>query len=137
MLIRHLTTGEKPSLLWCKIPVVLPGERTSTEDEPAKSLYARLPGIDADPGIWDASLMVGYVWADEPRNSASVVITDCGAVALASDTAMIQPPWNSTSAEPEASLFPRAAWKKAGHAASQALARAASHSSCRWCSSIS
>ena len=75
MLIKHLTTGEKPSLLWCKIPVVLPGERTSTEDEPAKSLYARLPGIDADPGIWDASLMVGYVWADEPRATAAVVLT--------------------------------------------------------------
>ncbi|HEY4200244.1 MAG TPA: M81 family metallopeptidase [Devosiaceae bacterium] len=75
MLLRHLNTGEKPSLLWCPIPVVLPGERTSTVDEPAKSLYARLPGLDALPGMWDASLMVGYVWADEPRVTAAVVMT--------------------------------------------------------------
>ncbi len=27
------------------------------------------------PGILDASLWVGYVWADEPRSSATVVVT--------------------------------------------------------------
>jgi microcystin degradation protein MlrC len=75
MLMRHLTTGETAGVAWVPVPVVLPGEKTSTVDEPAKSLYARLPGIDARPGIWDASLMVGYVWADEPRATAAAVIT--------------------------------------------------------------
>jgi len=75
LLLRTLESGEKPTLLWCPIPVVLPGEKTSTEDEPARSLYARLPRLDAIPGIWDASLMVGYVWADEPRATAAVVMT--------------------------------------------------------------
>jgi microcystin degradation protein MlrC len=55
--------------------VVLPGERTSTVDEPAKSLYDLLPGIDAIDGVWDASLMVGYVWADEPRATAAAIMT--------------------------------------------------------------
>lgn len=75
MLVRSLETGVKPILLWAPIPVVLPGERTSTVDEPAKSLYAMLPGIDALPGVWDASLMVGYVWADEPRATAAAILT--------------------------------------------------------------
>jgi len=75
MLIKHLTTGERAGVCWVPIPVVLPGEKTSTVDEPAKSLYARLPGIDARAGIWDASLMVGYVWADEPRATAAAVMT--------------------------------------------------------------
>ena len=75
MLIKTLQTGVKPTLLWAPVPVVLPGERTSTEDEPAKSLYARLPGIDEIEGIWDSSLMVGYVWADEPRATAAVIMT--------------------------------------------------------------
>ena len=44
-------------------------------DEPAKSLYAMLPGIDAIEGVWDASLMVGYVWADEPRATAAAIMT--------------------------------------------------------------
>ncbi|MBB3658761.1 microcystin degradation protein MlrC [Rhizobium sp. BK650] len=75
MLVKSLKTGIKPTLLWAPIPVVLPGERTSTVDEPAKSLYAELPGIDALDGVWDASLMVGYVWADEPRATAAAIMT--------------------------------------------------------------
>lgn len=75
MLVRSLETGVKPLLLWAPIPVVLPGERTSTVDEPAKNLYAMLPEIDAIPGVWDASLMVGYVWADEPRATAAAILT--------------------------------------------------------------
>jgi microcystin degradation protein MlrC len=75
MLVKSLKTGVKPTLLWAPIPVVLPGERTSTVDEPAKSLYAELPGIDTLDGVWDASLMVGYVWADEPRATAAAIMT--------------------------------------------------------------
>ncbi|WP_028742624.1 M81 family metallopeptidase [Rhizobium leguminosarum] len=75
MLVKSLKVGERPILLWAPIPVVLPGERTSTVDEPAKSLYDMLPGIDALDGVWDASLMVGYVWADEPRATAAAIVT--------------------------------------------------------------
>ncbi|TAV50872.1 M81 family peptidase [Rhizobium leguminosarum] len=75
MLVKSLKTGERPIVLWAPIPVVLPGERTSTVDEPAKSLYEMLPGIDALDGVWDASLMVGYVWADEPRANAAAIMT--------------------------------------------------------------
>ncbi|MFT4182079.1 MAG: M81 family metallopeptidase [Rhizobium sp.] len=75
MLTESLKTGVKPILLWAPIPVLLPGERTSTVDEPARSLYDLLPGIDAMDGVWDASLMVGYVWADEPRATAAAIMT--------------------------------------------------------------
>lgn len=75
MLVRALKTGEIPYIVWAPVPVVLPGERTSTVDEPARSLYAQLPGIDAKPGVWDASLNVGYVWADEPRVTAAAIMT--------------------------------------------------------------
>ncbi|SCB61363.1 Microcystin degradation protein MlrC, contains DUF1485 domain [Rhizobium aethiopicum] len=75
MLVESLKTGTRPFVLWAPIPVVLPGERTSTVDEPAKSLYARLPEIDVMDGVWDASLMVGYVWADEPRATAAAIMT--------------------------------------------------------------
>jgi microcystin degradation protein MlrC len=84
MLVRSLETGIRPSIVWAPVPVVLPGERTSTEDEPAKSLYARLPAIDAPDGIWDASLMVGYVWADEPRATAAAIMTGTDLPALRS-----------------------------------------------------
>jgi len=87
MLVKSLQTGIKPGVVWAPIPVVLPGERTSTEDEPAKSLYARLPAINEIEGIWDASLMVGYVWADEPRATAAAIMTGTHADVLAEQAA--------------------------------------------------
>ncbi len=75
MLLRMLETGERPGVVFAPIPLLLPGERTSTEDEPTKGLYDLLPTYDREPGIWDANLMIGYVWADEPRATACAVVT--------------------------------------------------------------
>ncbi|MGY2896366.1 M81 family metallopeptidase [Deinococcus sp. UYEF24] len=75
MLCLSLEQGERPGLIWVPVPVLMPGERTSTEDELARSLYAALPGLESVPGVLDVSLLVGYVWADEPRSTASVVVT--------------------------------------------------------------
>jgi microcystin degradation protein MlrC len=89
MLVRALKTGETPGVAWAPVPVLLPGERTSTEDEPAKSLYLKLPEHDAVPGIWDANLMVGYLWADEPRGTACAVVTAVDKAAAEKVTAAI------------------------------------------------
>jgi microcystin degradation protein MlrC len=75
MLLRCAAGRIRPTLVWAPVPVLLPGERTSTEDQPAKDLYAQLAPRNAKPGVLDASLLVGYVWADEPRATASVVMT--------------------------------------------------------------
>jgi microcystin degradation protein MlrC len=75
MLVSSLTRRIRPTLIWVPIPVLLPGERTSTVYEPAKRLWGQLPAMNADPGVMDASLMVGYVWADEPRATASAILT--------------------------------------------------------------
>ena len=85
MLHRRLEGLIDPFVLWVKVPVLLPGERTSTVDEPAKSLYARLDAVDAVPGILDASIMVGYVWADEPRATASIIMTGTDRAAMAAE----------------------------------------------------
>jgi microcystin degradation protein MlrC len=99
MLLRSLRTGVRPAVLWVPIPVLMPGERTSTDDEPAKGLYARLPAIDAVPGVWDASLMVGYVWADEPRATAAAVLTGTDARALEREaTDLAEAYWQARSA---------------------------------------
>jgi microcystin degradation protein MlrC len=75
MLVHCLREKIRPILLWAPIPVLLPGERTSTEWEPGKRLWAQLPALNRQPGILDVSLLVGYVWADEPRSTASAVVT--------------------------------------------------------------
>ncbi len=75
MLVHCLATGTRPTLLWAPVPVLMPGERSSTLDEPAKHLWAQLPALNRQPGILDVSLLVGYVWADEPRSTAAAVVT--------------------------------------------------------------
>jgi microcystin degradation protein MlrC len=75
MLLHCLREKIRPTLLWAPIPVLLPGERTSTEWQPGKRLWAQLPALNREPGILDVSMLVGYVWVDEPRSTASVVVT--------------------------------------------------------------
>jgi len=64
------------------IPVLVSGEMSSTETEPGKSLYAPLPTESELPGVWDASLWVGYAWADQARSMASAVVTGTDADAV-------------------------------------------------------
>lgn len=75
LLMNSLNSGVRPHALRLRVPVVLPGEKTSTEWEPGASLYAALPESDAVPGVIDASIFVGYVWADEPRASATILVS--------------------------------------------------------------
>ncbi|MDX1284154.1 MAG: M81 family metallopeptidase, partial [Draconibacterium sp.] len=58
---------------WIPVPILLPGEKTSTRIEPGKSLYAKIAPSAAREGIIDAAIWVGYAWADEPRNHAVVM----------------------------------------------------------------
>ncbi|MDZ5660860.1 M81 family metallopeptidase [Nocardioides sp. S-58] len=64
----------RPAKAWVPVPILLPGEMTSTRQEPATSLYARVPEIEALDGILDAGIWIGYPWADEPRNCAVVMV---------------------------------------------------------------
>lgn len=74
-LVARLRHGGRPRKAWVQIPVLLPGERTSTRRGPAREIYARVADIEARPGVLDAGVWVGYVWADEPRCRAAVVVT--------------------------------------------------------------
>ncbi|MFK4810302.1 M81 family metallopeptidase [Devosia sp. ZW T5_3] len=82
MLVRALRSGQRPAIVWAPVPVLLPGERTSTQDEPARSFYTQLQETEDPSGIWDASFQVGYVWADEPRATACAVITGTDRAAM-------------------------------------------------------
>ncbi|MET0475556.1 MAG: M81 family metallopeptidase [Mycobacterium sp.] len=75
-LVERLRAGAgRPLKAWIPVPVLLPGEKTSTRIEPAKGLYAQVPEVVSQPGVLDAAIWVGYAWADEPRNRAVVVVT--------------------------------------------------------------
>lgn len=76
-LLERIESGKgKPAYkAWIPVPILLPGEKTSTRIEPAKSLYAKVAPIANQEGVTDAAIWVGYAWADEPRNHAVVMVT--------------------------------------------------------------
>ncbi|WP_297091999.1 M81 family metallopeptidase [uncultured Draconibacterium sp.] len=71
-LLDRLESGKgKPKFkAWVPVPILLPGEKTSTRIEPGKSLYAKVAPAAEREGVIDAAIWVGYAWADEPRNHA-------------------------------------------------------------------
>jgi microcystin degradation protein MlrC len=67
--------GKPKYKAWIPVPILLPGEKTSTRIEPGKSLYAKIPLIEKEDGVIDAAIWIGYAWADESRNHAVVMVT--------------------------------------------------------------
>lgn len=81
--------ARRPYKAWRQIPVLLPGEKTSTRLEPAKSLYAQVADVAELDGVLDAALWVGYAWADEPRCQAAVVVTGDDRVVIAEQAELL------------------------------------------------
>jgi microcystin degradation protein MlrC len=76
-LLERLENGKgKPAYkAWIPVPILLPGEKTSTRIEPGKSLYAKVAPAADEKGIIDAAIWIGYAWADAPRNHGVVMVT--------------------------------------------------------------
>ena len=71
----HSGKGKPQYKAWIPVPILLPGEKTSTRIEPGKSLYAKVQPETEKEGVIDAAIWIGYAWADEPRNHAVVMVT--------------------------------------------------------------
>ena len=54
MLVRCLDEGIRPTLVWAPIPVLMPGERSSTEYEPAKRPWAHSAAPRFDRVSWSS-----------------------------------------------------------------------------------
>ncbi|HEV2250849.1 MAG TPA: M81 family metallopeptidase [Candidatus Limnocylindria bacterium] len=98
-LVRCLDAGIRPERAWVRVPVLLPGERACTRDEPAKSIYRSLAQIERRDGIIDAAVWIGYAWADEPRCSAAVVVSGTDREAVAREArALARRYWDARAA---------------------------------------
>lgn len=75
MLTDALINGWKPDIEYVVVPILVPGEKSITEVEPLHSIYAQLPNVSAEDGLMDATIFVGYCWADLPRSAMRVLIT--------------------------------------------------------------
>ena len=76
-LVRRRFAGKStlPVKAWIPLPILLPGEQTSTRVEPAKHIYEAVAPIADIDNVIDAAIWVGYAWADEWRNRAVVMVT--------------------------------------------------------------
>lgn len=75
MLVDALAAGVRPSIALVTVPSLLPGERTRTDMEPGRTVWAKLEAEDGLPGVLDASLFVGFAWVDDARAHAAAVVT--------------------------------------------------------------
>ncbi|WP_422770070.1 M81 family metallopeptidase [Plantactinospora sp. WMMC1484] len=80
-LVEALRRGRRPDKALVHVPILLPGEMTSTRVDPARGLYARIPEIESRAGIVDAAIWIGFAWADQPRCRGAVVVTGTDAAA--------------------------------------------------------
>jgi len=94
LLLHCLGEGIVPRKAYVRIPIGLPGEKTSTEWDPGRSLYEAIPGEIDGQAVIDATVQVGYVWADEPRMSACAIAIGADAQAIsAAATGLAQRFW--------------------------------------------
>ena len=73
LLVKCLREGLRPAIAFIPIPVMLSGERTMTLVEPGKSVYGEIEQVIDGDRVMDASLLVGFTWADEPRSHAAAL----------------------------------------------------------------
>ncbi|MEX2500909.1 MAG: M81 family metallopeptidase [Trueperaceae bacterium] len=79
---RAVRSGVRPVLAGVRLPLLVPGERAASELPAARDLFSRAAALAQEPGIWDASVLIGSPFADEPRaGAAAVVMADDEAVA--------------------------------------------------------
>ena len=76
LLQKSVVSSTKPTVTYIKVPLVVSGEMSNTSFEPSKTIYTTvLHEADDEKEIIDASILVGYCWADEPRSGCSVLVT--------------------------------------------------------------
>jgi microcystin degradation protein MlrC len=73
LLAEALARGQRPAPAMVKLPLLLPGEAAVTDVEPARSLYARVPALAQEPGMLDASILIGCAWTDSPFATVSAI----------------------------------------------------------------
>ena len=74
LLTRSIRAGHRPRPVFVRVPLLLPGEISTTDIEPMKSLLALVAEIERQPGIRTAEILVGFAWADAAHASSSVAV---------------------------------------------------------------
>jgi microcystin degradation protein MlrC len=74
MLVHCHRSGLCPRPVFIRLPLLLPGERATTDEEPMRSLQAMAAEIERRPDILNAEVLVGFGWLDAPYSGSHVVV---------------------------------------------------------------
>jgi microcystin degradation protein MlrC len=74
LLVEVLRSGKRPKPVFIRVPLLLQGEKATTDVEPMRSLEALAREVEQEPGILNAEVFVGFGWADSPHASSSVAV---------------------------------------------------------------
>ncbi|MDR2481261.1 MAG: M81 family metallopeptidase [Spirochaetaceae bacterium] len=75
ILIESLKTGKKPSTSYCRIPMLIAGEKSESEAQPMRGLIEMCRRAEKQPGVMAASFLLGFPWADDENNAVSALVT--------------------------------------------------------------
>jgi microcystin degradation protein MlrC len=75
LLVRAVQSGNRPRPVFIRVPLLLQGEKATTDVEPMRTLEAMAREIEQSAGILNAEVFVGFGWADAPHASSSVAVT--------------------------------------------------------------
>ena len=73
-LVHCIRLGLRPRPVFIRLPLLLPGERATTDMEPMRSLQAMAAEVEQRPGILNAEVLVGFGWLDAPYSGSHVVV---------------------------------------------------------------
>jgi microcystin degradation protein MlrC len=73
-LVSALRSGNRPKPVFIPVPLLLQGEKATTDVEPMRSLEAMAREIEQEDGILGAEVCVGFGWADSPHAGSSVAV---------------------------------------------------------------
>jgi microcystin degradation protein MlrC len=74
LLVEVLRLGKRPKPVFIRVPLLLQGEKATTDVEPMRSLESLAREVEQEPGILNAEVFVGFGWADSPHASGSVAV---------------------------------------------------------------
>jgi microcystin degradation protein MlrC len=75
LLVQALRSGKRPRPAFVRVPLLLQGEKATTDVEPMRSLEAMAREMEQSAGVLNAEVFVGFGWADAPHASSSVAVT--------------------------------------------------------------
>jgi microcystin degradation protein MlrC len=74
LLVSSIRSGDRPRAAFVRVPLLLQGEKATTDVEPMRSLMAMAREVEREPGILNAEVFVGFGWADSPHANSSVAV---------------------------------------------------------------